>query len=63
MSATVVQAKDGKWAVVRSGEPVPETGRYATNAAAWESIDGRNPSRGELVAEWVFERSLGEMFK
>ena len=48
---------------VRSGEPVPETGRYATNAAAWESIDGRNPSRGELVAEWVFERSLGEMFK
>jgi hypothetical protein len=60
MSATVVQAKDGKWAVVRPGEPIPATGRYATNAAAWEALDGRNPSRGELVAQWAFERSLGE---
>ena len=32
MTAAVVQALDGKWAVVRSGEPIPETGRYATNA-------------------------------
>jgi hypothetical protein len=33
MNATVVQALDGKWAVVRPGEPIPETGRYATTAA------------------------------
>jgi hypothetical protein len=55
---TVVKAKDGKWAVVRSGEPIPETGPYRTNAAAWEAIDGPNPSRGELVAQWVFEQNL-----
>ena len=60
MTATVVQALDGRWAVVRPGEPIPETGPYATNAEAWEAIDGPDPSRGELVAEWVFERSLGE---
>jgi hypothetical protein len=63
MSATVVQAKDGKWAVVRPGEPIPATGRYATNADAWRAADGPDPSRGELVAEWVFEQSLGGMFK
>jgi hypothetical protein len=63
MSATVVQAKDGKWAVVRPGEPISETGRYETNADAWRAADGPDPSRGELVAEWVFEQSLGEMFR
>jgi hypothetical protein len=45
--ATVLRARDSKWAVVRSGEPVPETGPYATNAAAWEALDGPDPSRGE----------------
>jgi hypothetical protein len=57
---TVVQALDRKWAVVRSGEPIPETGPYDTNAAAWESLDGPDPSRGERVAQWVFERSCEE---
>ena len=46
MSATIVQAKDSKWAVVRPGELIPETGPYLTNAEAWEALDGRNPSRG-----------------
>ncbi len=53
---TVLRAKDGKWAVVRSGEPVPETGQYDTNAAAWRAADGPDPSRGERVAT-VAERN------
>jgi hypothetical protein len=52
---TVVKANDGKWALVRAGER-PATGRYQTNAEAWRAIDGPDPSRGERVAQWAFER-------
>jgi hypothetical protein len=56
--ATVLRAHDGRWAVVRAGEPIPATGPCATNAAAWESLDGPDPSRGERVAQWAFEQNL-----
>jgi hypothetical protein len=52
----VTKAKDGKWAVILASEPIPEVGHYQTNADAWRSADGKDPSRTERVAQWAFEQ-------
>lgn len=36
---TVIKAADGKWAIVLSGSPVPQTVQYETNADAWRALD------------------------